>query len=68
MACRDCRIHSKDRPIGALISPQAFLVVIPPHFYHQLTGSTVRVRYSIPTERNERESGFPNHPDYIRPL
>ena len=67
MARRDCRLASENRSISALLSPQAFLVILP-HFYHQLTGSTVRVRYSLPTERNERESGFPNHPDYIRPI
>jgi len=67
MAPRIRRSLRQGRPISAFFLPQTF-PVITTHSYYQLTGSVVRVRYTVPTERNERESDFLNHPDYIRAL
>ena len=66
MAPRDRRFPRQDCSVGAFF-PQSFLVIIT-HSYLQLTGSFVRVRYSMPSEGRERESEFPNHPNHIRPL
>ncbi|KAF8808733.1 hypothetical protein BYT27DRAFT_7255360 [Phlegmacium glaucopus] len=59
-----------NQPVSVNIEGRGWLlgtVVLLAKSVQSFTGSVVRVRYTIPTERNERESEFPNHPDYVRP-